>query len=156
MRGQRRRNAASSEARRREPSLTCTTFGRIPNPQSRIPSGRIAAGLTRPRLPRILARLVPPLPLRLEEFPLANIKSAKKRAKQSEVRRARNASARSMVRTTIKKVIKAIDTGAADAARAALAAAEPVLDRYAARGLIHKNKAARHKSRLTARIKAMA
>jgi ribosomal protein S20 len=55
-----------------------------------------------------------------------------------------------------KKVIKAIDTGAADAARAALAAAEPVLDRYAARGLIHKNKAARHKSRLTARIKAMA
>ncbi|MBE5315717.1 MAG: 30S ribosomal protein S20 [Xanthomonadales bacterium] len=87
---------------------------------------------------------------------MANIKSAKKRAKQSEVRRARNASARSMVRTTIKKVIKAIDTGAADAARAALAAAEPVLDRYAARGLIHKNKAARHKSRLTARIKAMA
>jgi small subunit ribosomal protein S20 len=87
---------------------------------------------------------------------LANIKSAKKRAKQSEVRRARNASARSMVRTTIKKVLKAIETGTRDGAVEAYNAAEPVLDRYASRGLIHKNKAARHKSRLTARIKAMA
>jgi small subunit ribosomal protein S20 len=98
----------------------------------------------------------PPESDRLEEFPLANIKSAKKRAKQSEVRRARNASARSMVRTTVKKVIKAIDANDQTAAAAALQAAAPVLDRYAARGLIHKNKAARHKSRLTARIKAMA
>lgn len=87
---------------------------------------------------------------------MANIKSAKKRAKQSEVRRARNASARSMVRTTIKKVLKAIETGTRDGAVEAYNAAEPVLDRYASRGLIHKNKAARHKSRLTARIKAMA
>lgn len=87
---------------------------------------------------------------------MANIKSAKKRAKQSEVRRSRNASARSMVRTTIKKVLKAIETGGQDSAKAAFSAAEPVLDRYAARGLIHQNKAARHKSRLTARIKAMA
>ncbi len=87
---------------------------------------------------------------------MANIKSAKKRAKQSEVRRARNASARSMVRTTVKKVIKAIDANDQASAAAALQAAAPVLDRYAAGGLIHKNKAARHKSRLTARIKAMA
>ncbi|WP_395789461.1 30S ribosomal protein S20 [Aquimonas sp.] len=87
---------------------------------------------------------------------MANIKSAKKRAKQSEVRRERNASARSMVRTTIKKVIKAIDAGVRETAVATYNACEPVLDRYASRGLIHKNKAARHKSRLTARIKAMA
>ena len=93
--------------------------------------------LTQSLSKRILARLSPPESSRLEEFPLANIKSAKKRAKQSEVRRARNASARSMVRTTVKKVIKAIDANDQAAAAAALQAAAPVLDRYAARGLIH-------------------
>lgn len=87
---------------------------------------------------------------------MANIKSAKKRARQSEARRQRNASARSMVRTSIKKVIKAIRSGDKAAAQAAMSAAQPIIDRYAARGLIHKNKAARHKSRLSMHIKAMA
>ena len=87
---------------------------------------------------------------------MANIKSAKKRARQSEKARQRNASARSMVRTAIKKVVKAIEAKDKSAAEAALRAAEPVVDRYAARGLIHKNKAARQKSRLTASIRALA
>ena len=86
---------------------------------------------------------------------MANIKSAKKRAKQAVVRNARNASQRSMLRTSVKKVIKALAANDADAAQAAFNVAQPVLDRLSARGLIHKNKAARHKSRLTARIKAI-
>jgi len=86
---------------------------------------------------------------------VANIKSAKKRAKQTVVRNARNAGQRSMVRTAVKKVIKALDARDAASAEAAFAAAQPLLDRYSARGLIHKNKAARHKSRLIARIKAL-
>ncbi len=86
---------------------------------------------------------------------MANIKSAKKRAKQAEVRRGRNMSARSMLRPAVKKVVKALDANDAAGAQAALQVAEPILDRYASRGLIHKNKAARHKSRLTARIRAM-
>lgn len=86
---------------------------------------------------------------------MANIKSAKKRAKQAVVRNARNASQRSMLRTAIKKVLKAIHSNDATGAEAAFATAQPILDRYSARGLIHKNKAARHKSRLNARIKAI-
>ncbi len=87
---------------------------------------------------------------------MANIKSAKKRARQSEQSRQRNASARSMVRTSIKKVVNAIQAQDKSAAEAAYKAAEPVMDRYAARGLIHRNKAARHKSRLSAHISALA
>ena len=87
---------------------------------------------------------------------MANIKSAKKRARQSEKARQRNASARSMVRSAIKRVVKAIEAKDKSGAEAAFAAAQPVMDRYAARGLIHKNKAARHKSRLTAHITALA
>jgi small subunit ribosomal protein S20 len=87
---------------------------------------------------------------------LANIKSAKKRARQSEQRRLRNVSARSMVRSALKKVVKAIDAKDKAAATSAYAAAVPVMDRYAARGLIHKNKAARHKSRLNAKIRDLA
>ncbi len=61
-----------------------------------------------------------------------------------------------MIRTTIKKVVKAVDAKDKAAALAAYADMVPVLDRYANRGMIHKNKAARHKSRLTARIAALA
>lgn len=86
---------------------------------------------------------------------MANIKSAKKRARQSEVRRARNASARSMMRTAVKKVVKALDANDVAAAEAAFVAAQPLLDRFSSRGLIHRNKAARHKSRLNAHIKAL-
>jgi small subunit ribosomal protein S20 len=86
---------------------------------------------------------------------VANIKSAKKRARQAVVRNARNSSQRSMLRTSVKKVIKALDANDVAAAEAAMKDASPILDRYAARGLIHRNKAARHKSRLNARIKAL-
>jgi len=86
---------------------------------------------------------------------LANIKSAKKRAVQSEKRRKHNASRRSMMRTYLKKVNAAIEAGDKQAAEAALTAAQPILDRMATKGLIHKNKAARHKSRLTAQVKAL-
>jgi small subunit ribosomal protein S20 len=87
---------------------------------------------------------------------VANIKSAKKRAKQAVVRNARNASQRSMLRTAVKKVLKAIEAKDSAGAAEAFNVAQPILDRYASRGLIHKNKAARHKSRLTARIRAIA
>jgi small subunit ribosomal protein S20 len=87
---------------------------------------------------------------------LANIKSAKKRAIQAETRRQHNASRRSMTRTCLKKVIAAIEAGNKEDAQAAFTIAIPLLDRMATKGLIHKNKAARHKSRLNAQIKAIA
>lgn len=86
---------------------------------------------------------------------MANIKSAKKRARQSEERRQQNAGARSAMRTGIKKVIKAIEAGDKAKASEAYQAAVPMIDRMATKGIIHKNKAARHKSRLNARIKEM-
>ena len=86
---------------------------------------------------------------------MANLTSAQKRAKQTIVRNARNTSQRSMLRTSVKKVLKALHSNDAEGAVAAMAVAQPLLDRFASRGLIHKNKAARHKSRLTARIKAV-
>ncbi len=87
---------------------------------------------------------------------MANIKSAKKRALQSEKRRQHNASRRSMTRTSLKKVLVAIASGDKAAAQTAYTAVTPLLDRMATKGLIHKNKAARHKSRLAAQIKALA
>lgn len=86
---------------------------------------------------------------------MANTPSAKKRARQAVKRRAQNMSVRSMVRTAIKNVIKAIEAGEKAVAEQAYQTAVPILDRIAARGTIAKNKAARHKSRLSARIKAM-
>lgn len=86
---------------------------------------------------------------------MANSPQARKRARQAEKRRTHNASLRSMVRTYLKKVVAAIESGDQEAAKAAYAAAVPVLDRTADKGIFHKNKAARHKSRLNARIKAM-
>ena len=87
---------------------------------------------------------------------MANSPQAKKRARQAEKSRTHNASLRSMVRTYLKKVLSAIESGDQDAAKAAYAAAVPVLDRMADKGIVHKNKAARHKSRLNSAIKAMA
>ncbi len=86
---------------------------------------------------------------------MANIKSAKKRAIQSEKRRQHNASRRSMMRTYLKKTIAAITAGDKEAATKAFAEAQPILDRMATKGLIHKNKAARHKANLAAKIKAL-
>jgi small subunit ribosomal protein S20 len=86
---------------------------------------------------------------------LPNIKSAKKRARQSEKRRMRNKHQRSRMRTAVKSVVSAIEAGEKEAAQTALKNAVPLLDRAASKGLIHKNKAARHKSRLVGRIASM-
>ncbi len=87
---------------------------------------------------------------------MANIKSAIKRARQNIKRREHNASARSMYRTYIKNVLKAVKAGDIEAAKAAYQKAQPIVDKAAGKGLLHKNKAARIKSRLSARVKAMA
>jgi small subunit ribosomal protein S20 len=87
---------------------------------------------------------------------VANIKSAIKRARQNDKIRMHNTSARSMLRTFVKNVLKAVLTGSPDAAKQAFEKAQPVIDKATNKGLIHKNKAARIKSRLNARIKAMA
>ncbi len=84
---------------------------------------------------------------------MANSPQSRKRARQAETRRRHNASQRSTVRTTIKKVRTAIAGGDAKAASEALDAAVPVIDRMANRGIMHPNQAARHKSRLSAGIR---
>ncbi len=86
---------------------------------------------------------------------MANSPQARKRARQTEKRRKHNASLRSVVRTAIKKVAAAIKAGNAEEAQQAYQAAVPVIDRMADKGAIHKNKAARHKSRLSQQIKAL-
>ncbi|WP_261816741.1 30S ribosomal protein S20 [Vibrio gallicus] len=86
---------------------------------------------------------------------MANSKSAKKRAIQAEKRRQHNASRRSMMRTYMKKTVAAIEAGDKEAATTAFVAVTPILDRMATKGLIHKNKAARHKARFNAAIKAL-
>ena len=84
---------------------------------------------------------------------MANIKSAIKRARQNEKLRQRNAGARSMYRTFVKHVVKAVEQGDKEAARTAFSKAQPIIDKAVSKGLIHKNKASRIKSRLSAKIK---
>ena len=86
---------------------------------------------------------------------MPNIASARKRVRQSEKRRMHNRHLRSRLRTQVKNVLKAIEAGDHDAALAAYKAAVPVTDSIADKGIVHKNKAARHKSRLSAHIKAL-
>lgn len=86
---------------------------------------------------------------------MANYPQSRKRARQGEKRRRHNASFRSMVRTYIKKVDAAIAGGDYQAATDAYRNAVPVIDRMANKGIIHKNKAARHKSRLNSAVKAL-
>ena len=86
---------------------------------------------------------------------MANIKSAEKRARQAVKRRAHNVAARSRLRTSIKKVLAAIGSGDKAAATAAFKDARPVIDTMVTKGIIHANKAARHKSELNAKIKAL-
>ncbi len=87
---------------------------------------------------------------------MANSPQARKRARQAETRRGRNAGQRSMFRTYVKKVVYAIEAGEKATAEEAFKAAVPVIDRMCNKGLLHKTKAARHKSRLNQRIRAMA
>tara|TARA_R110000868_G_scaffold410505_2_gene698764 strand:- start:13823 stop:14089 length:267 start_codon:yes stop_codon:yes gene_type:complete len=87
---------------------------------------------------------------------MANTAQARKRVRQSESRRQLNASHRSMMRTYLKKTLAAIKSGDVNAANEAFKKSASVIDKMASKGLVHKNKAARHKSRLTAKVKAMA
>jgi small subunit ribosomal protein S20 len=87
---------------------------------------------------------------------MANSPQAKKRARQAEKRRQHNTGLRSLVRTSIKKVLAAVANGNAEEAQQAYGAAVPIIDRMADKGIIHKNKAARHKSRLSAQVKSLA
>ena len=86
---------------------------------------------------------------------MANSAQARKRARQAEVRRQRNAGQRSMLRTYIKNVVKAVAAGDSEAAHSAYRSAVPVIDKAVGKGLIHKNKAARHKSRLAQHLQRM-
>ena len=87
---------------------------------------------------------------------MANIKSARKRAIQAEKTRKHNMGLRSRMRTHIKNVIKAVEDGDADTAQAAYKSAVPVIDSMVNKGIVTKNKAARHKSRLNKMVKALA
>lgn len=87
---------------------------------------------------------------------MANIRSAQKRARQTVVRAARNASRRSSVRTAIRKVEEAITSGNAQVAQEALQSAQPHIMRGAQKGLYHVKRASRKISRLSHRIKALA
>ena len=87
---------------------------------------------------------------------MANTPQSKKRARQSERRADVNKSRRSRIRTFLRKVEEAIESGDRDAASAALRAAQPELMRGVTKGIFHKNTAARRMSRLSARVKAIA
>ena len=86
---------------------------------------------------------------------MANTKQSKKRARQAETHRKHNASLRSRLRTAIKKVIYALSAKKVDEAKSSFKAAVPIIDSMVNKGIIHRNKAARHKSRLNAQIKAL-
>lgn len=87
---------------------------------------------------------------------MANSAQARKRARQGEKHRQHNASMRAAMRTTVKNVQAAIEAGDKTAATTAFRVAQSNLDGMARKGIIEKNKAARSKSSLNARIKAMA
>lgn len=86
---------------------------------------------------------------------MANIKQAIKRAKQAEKRRLRNKWQKSRANTFIKRVIAAVEAKDSQKAQADFSLATSFLDKLASKGIIHKNKAARHKSRLSKKIKAL-
>ena len=86
---------------------------------------------------------------------MANIKSARKRAKQAVERRVHNMSLRTEVRTAIKNVKKAVAAGNKDAAAKALRESQRVIDRIVAKGVLHRNAGDRHKSRLAHALKGM-
>ncbi|HUK02061.1 MAG TPA: 30S ribosomal protein S20 [Steroidobacteraceae bacterium] len=86
---------------------------------------------------------------------MANTKSAEKAARQAEKHRARNVALRSRMRAAVRKVTAAVATGNKDAATASYKEAVPLIDTLVNKQIVHRNKAARHKSRLSARIRAM-
>ena len=86
---------------------------------------------------------------------MANIQSAKKRSRQNVKRRAHNMALRSRVRTALRNVLRAVRTGDKDAAAASFKAAVPEIDKMVSKGILRKNQAARYKSRLNAKVRAM-
>lgn len=86
---------------------------------------------------------------------MANTKSAEKAARQADKHRARNVALRSRMRSAIRGVTSAIEAGKKDTAAASYKAAVPVIDALVNKQIVHRNKAARHKSRLAARIRGM-
>lgn len=86
---------------------------------------------------------------------MANIQSAKKRARQAVKRRAHNVTLRSRVRTAVKKVQKAIASGDKTEAQAQFAAAVPEIDKMANKGILSAHRAAHYKSQLNAKLRAM-
>ncbi len=87
---------------------------------------------------------------------MANTAQAKKRARQAEKSRIRNTGQRSNLRTFVKRVIAAVNAGDKEKAQAAFKTVSSVIDSATTKGLIHKNKAARSKSRLNSKVRAMA
>jgi small subunit ribosomal protein S20 len=86
---------------------------------------------------------------------VANTKSAEKAARRAETNRTRNVALRSRMRSALRKVSDAVTAGNKADAATALKEAQPVIDSLVNKNVIHRNKAARHKSNLSARIKAM-
>ena len=86
---------------------------------------------------------------------MANTAQTKKRARQNDSQRTHNASLRSILRTALKKIIKAIASGDKKVAKKTFDENVPVIDKIADKKIIHKNKAARHKSRLNTALKSM-
>lgn len=86
---------------------------------------------------------------------MANTAQAKKRARQNDSQRAHNASLRSIFRTAVKKITKVIESGDKKAAAESYKENVAIIDRIADKKIIHKNKAARHKSRLNSAIKSL-
>lgn len=87
---------------------------------------------------------------------MANTAQAKKRARQAEKSRIRNAGQRSKLRTFVKKVLAAIEVGDKEQAQLAFKAVVSVIDSAVTKGLIHRNKASRNKSRLNSKVRSMA
>lgn len=86
---------------------------------------------------------------------MANSPQARKRARQADKRNALNASQRSALRTSIKGVLKALKSGDKELATAAYKAAVPAIDKGVGKGHLHRNAAARYKSRLNTRVRAL-
>ncbi|HEX4648092.1 MAG TPA: 30S ribosomal protein S20 [Steroidobacteraceae bacterium] len=86
---------------------------------------------------------------------MANTRSAEKAARQAVKHRARNIALRSRMRTVVRNVTAAVRSGNQEAAKASYGLAVPIIDSLVSKQIIHRNKAARHKSRLAARIRAM-
>ena len=87
---------------------------------------------------------------------MANIKSAKKRARQAIKRHAHNVALRSQVRSAVRRVMKAIESGNKDVAKAEFVSVVPQIDRMATKGILRKSRAAHYKSQLNTRLRAMA